>query len=172
MRHTTLPIPTPAPLAAAMPVHIRWFIRRDMPAVLEIESESFPYPWDEESFLRVMRQRNCVGLVAEYHDTIVGFVIYELFDARMGLLNLAVATRHRRQGVGAQLIAWLRRKLSPERRVRITLEVGERNLAAQLFFRSQGFRAVSILRDFYEDTDDDAYVMQYQLPKAQECRGR
>ena len=29
-------------------------------------------------------------------------------------------------------------------------------------FRDLGFRAVSLLRDFYEDTTEDAYVMQYR----------
>jgi ribosomal-protein-alanine N-acetyltransferase len=51
-------------------------------------------------------------------------------------------------------------KLSAQRRTRIVLEVRETNLDAQIFFRSQGFRAVNVLRDFYEDTTEDAYLMQ------------
>ena len=53
-------------------------------------------------------------------------------------------------------------KLSNQRRTRIVLEVRETNLAAQVFFRSMGFRAVSVLRDFYDDTTEDAYLMQYR----------
>jgi ribosomal-protein-alanine N-acetyltransferase len=53
-------------------------------------------------------------------------------------------------------------KLSPQRRSRIMLEVRETNLAAQLFFRDLGFRAISLLRDFYEDTTEDAYLMQFR----------
>ena len=30
------------------------------------------------------------------------------------------------------------------------------------FFRQLGFRAVNVLRDFYDDTTEDAYVMQYR----------
>ena len=41
------------------------------------------------------------------------------------------------------------------------LEVRETNLAAQLFFRDMDFRAVSVLHDFYEDTVEDAYLMEY-----------
>ena len=29
-------------------------------------------------------------------------------------------------------------------------------------FRGLGFRAVSVLRDFYDDTTEDAYLMQYR----------
>jgi [ribosomal protein S18]-alanine N-acetyltransferase len=42
------------------------------------------------------------------------------------------------------------------------LEVRETNLAAQLFFRENDFRAVSVLRSFYADTPEDAYLMQYR----------
>ena len=52
-------------------------------------------------------------------------------------------------------------KLTPDRRGRIVLEVRETNLPAQLFFRSLGFRATSVLKDFYEDSTEDAYLMQY-----------
>jgi [ribosomal protein S18]-alanine N-acetyltransferase len=52
-------------------------------------------------------------------------------------------------------------KLSVERRDRILLEVRERNLPAQVFFRSLGYRAISVLKDFYEDSTEDAYLMQF-----------
>jgi ribosomal-protein-alanine N-acetyltransferase len=78
------------------------------------------------------------------------------------VLNFAVAAEYRRRGVGSRMTAKLIGKLSAQRRTRILLEVRETNLAAQLFFRKQGFRAVSVLRDFYDDTTEDAYVMQYR----------
>ena len=60
-------------LKAQVRVHIRWMIRRDMPEVLAIEHASFEFPWCEEEFLRVLRQRNCIGMVAEYGERVVGF---------------------------------------------------------------------------------------------------
>lgn len=143
-------------------VHIRWMIRRDMPEVLGIENACFEFPWSEDDFIRCLRQRNCIGMVADLDDEVVGFMIYELHKTRLHLLNFAVSARHRRQKVGTRMIAKLAAKLSPQRRTRIVLEVRETNLAAQLFFRGQGFRAVSLLRDFYEDTTEDAYLMQYR----------
>ncbi|HUT13960.1 MAG TPA: ribosomal protein S18-alanine N-acetyltransferase [Thermoguttaceae bacterium] len=141
-------------------VHIRWMIRRDMPEVLDIEEESFEFPWLEEDFIRCLRQRNCIGMVAEHEDRVVGFMIYELHKNRIHVLNFAVAADYRRRGVGSQMVAKLIAKLSAQRRTRIMLEVRETNLAAQLFFRENGFRAVTVLRAFYEDTPEDAYVMQ------------
>jgi ribosomal-protein-alanine N-acetyltransferase len=143
-------------------VHIRWMIRRDMAEVLEIESEGFEFPWCEDDFIRCLRQRNCIGMVAEQGEFVVGFMIYELHKTRLHLLNFAVARPFRRQGVGTQMLGKLTAKLSSQRRTRIMLEVRETNLPAQLFFRKLGFRAVSVLRDFYDDTTEDAYLMQYR----------
>lgn len=55
-------------------------------------------------------------------------------------------------------------KLHQQRRTSIELEVRETNLAAQRFFAACHFRAVSVLPDHYEDTDEDAYRMVYSLP--------
>lgn len=144
-------------------VHIRWMIRRDMPEVLQAEQESFEYAWTEEDFLRCLRQRNCIGMVAEQGEKVVGFMIYELHKSKLHILNFAVQPAYRRQGVGCQMVAKLIGKLSSHRRTRITLEVRETNLAAQLFFRSQGFRAIRVLRGYYEDSGEDAFLMQYRL---------
>jgi [ribosomal protein S18]-alanine N-acetyltransferase len=144
-------------------VHIRWMIRRDMPEVLQTEQESFEFAWTEEDFLRCLRQRNCIGMVAEQGEKVVGFMIYELHKAKLHILNFAVHPGCRRSGIGVQMVSKLISKLSSHRRTRITLAVRETNLAAQLFFRSQTFKAVRVLRNFYEDSGEDAFLMQYRL---------
>lgn len=143
--------------------HVRWMIQRDLPEVLAIENLSFPFPWSEEDFLRCLRQRNCIGKVAEAGERVVGFLIYELLPKRLQVLNIAVHPDWRRRGVGKALITDRQDRLTITRRTRITLEVRETNLEAQLFFRAVGFRAMAILRDFYEDTTEDAYRMQWRL---------
>ena len=147
-------------------VHIRWMIRRDMPEVLAIEHASFDFPWGEEEFLRVLRQRNCIGMVAEHGERVVGFMIYELHKSKLQVLNFAVAPEYRRLGVGHQMVAKLVGKLSSHRRTRIALYVRETNLQAQLFYRVQGFRAMEVSREHYPDTGEDAYFLQYLLDES------
>ncbi len=144
-------------------VHIRWMIRRDMPEVLNAEQQSFEFAWTEDDFLRCLRQRNCIGMVAEYNDRIIGFMIYELHKNRLHVLNFAVAPAFRRTGIGGQMVSKLIGKLSSHRRSKITLAVRERNLQAQLFFRSQDFKAVRVLRNYYEDSGEDAFLMEYRV---------
>lgn len=142
-------------------VHVRWMIRRDMSEMLEIERESFEYPWPEDEFIRCLRQRECVGMIAEHAEQVVGFLIYQIFNTRLHVLSVAVAKDYRHRGVGSQMIEKLKDKLSAQRRPSITLEVRETNVAAQVFFAKCGFVATKILRDWYEESTEDAYLMQY-----------
>ena len=148
-------------------VHIRWMIRRDMPEVLAIEHSSFDTPWCEEEFLRVLRQRNCIGMVAEYGERVVGFMIYELHKNKLHVLDFATHPEFRFQGVARQMIAKLVGKLSAHRRTRIILHVRETNLGGQLFYKTQGFRATDVVREFYADTAEDGYLMQYVIDEEQ-----
>ncbi|MBI3465905.1 MAG: ribosomal protein S18-alanine N-acetyltransferase [Planctomycetes bacterium] len=141
-------------------------IRRDLPEVLAIEQASYDYPWNEEEFLRCLRQRNCIGMVAEVDGHVLGFMIYELHKSKLHVLNLAVHPDQRREGIGSQMVAKLISKLHQQRRARVVLEVRETNLAAQLFLQSHGFRAISVLRNHYDDSSEDAYVMQYRCETA------
>ncbi|MBX9585474.1 MAG: GNAT family N-acetyltransferase [Gemmataceae bacterium] len=159
-------------------LHIRWMIRRDLPDVLLAERASFEFPWTEDDFLRCLRQRNCIGMVAETDDPpgfppaahpwahggsrAVGFMIYELHKTRLHILNFAVHPYARGAGIGGQMVGKLVHKLTTHRRLKITLAVRERNLAAQTFFRRHDFRATRVLRNYYEDSGEDAFQMEYR----------
>ncbi len=149
------------PVTDASRTQIRWLIRRDMDEVLAIERYSFQFPWTEEEFLCCLRQRNCIGTVAELDHKIVGSMIYELHKSILRILNFAVAPEARRHGIGRQMVQRLIDKLSQQRRREIVLEVRETNVPAQLFFSNNGFRAITVLRNHYDDTCEDAYYMRY-----------
>jgi len=149
-------------------VYIRWMIRRDMMEVLEIENQSFEFPWLGDDFLKCMKQGNCASMVAEHNEMVAGYMVYELCKNSLYILNFAVNPDFRRMSVGAQMAEKLIGKLSPQRRNRILLKIRETNLVAQLFFRELGFRAISVLHDSFEDTTEDAYLMQYIFKKEEE----
>ena len=144
-------------------VHIRWRVPRDMPAILAIESASFAYPLGEDALLAHLRERNCIPMVAEHGERVVGFMVYNLHKTRIEIIDFAVHPAFRRQGIGRQMVAKLINKLSSHQRTLLTLAVRETNLPGQLFFRSQGFRATSVVREGYGNTGESAYVMEYVL---------
>lgn len=153
----------------ALPVEIRWLIRRDMPEVLAIEKECFPDPWGEEHFETLLRQRNTIGIVAESDGKIVGFQIYELQPGLFHVVTMAVATLLRRRGIGTQMMSRLINKLSDQphaRRQVITAFVPESNLSAQLFLRNAGFRA----NEIYRGEPEDSYLFRYAARAIDDAR--
>lgn len=141
-------------------INVRWMIRRDLPEVLDIEQASFPHPWDEETFVECLRQRNCIGMVAEHKDRVVGYMVYEMHKNRLHVLNLAVSTESRRQGVGTAMVAKLISKLR-ETRQSIFAEVSEWNDAGIYFLRDCGFWCTAISHGHY-DNGEDAYVFRFR----------
>lgn len=136
--------------------HLRWMARLDLPEVLAIDAAGHPDPWSEGRICGAMRQ-HCIGMVAELRGRVVAFMVYELHKYRLHLLRLAVHPDCRRRGVGSQMVARLIGKLESHRRPRLTAEVRESNLAAQLFLRSQGLTCIGTVRGHYEDTGEDCY---------------
>ena len=162
---TSRPAPDSYPVDDPTRPSIRWMIRMDLPEVLQIDHESFSPSWTEQDFCYLLAKPRCIGMVIELprpNVSLVGFMLYELYENRIVLVNFAVSPSHRRIGIGTQLMDHLKHKLSSHRRTRIVLEVRETNLNAQLFFRSQKFRATKLIRRSYDDTGEDAIYMSYR----------
>jgi ribosomal-protein-alanine N-acetyltransferase len=79
-------------------------------------------------------------------------------------LNFAVRPDRRRQGVGTQMVDKLVGKLSSHRRTALEVMTSDRNLAAHLFWRAQGFRCEGIDPTYYERDGDAGYCFAYRLP--------
>jgi ribosomal-protein-alanine N-acetyltransferase len=148
-------------------VHVRWLVSRDVPEVLGIEAGSFAPPWSKEDLVAHLCRRVTIGMVAEVGDRVVGFMVYELLPASVELLRVAVHPAWRRRGAGAALLAKLTPKLSPGRRRRAGLDVGEANLGAHLWLKAQGWRAARVDRG--RGGEPDTYRFVFRCPAESEC---
>lgn len=150
-------------------INLTWLIRKYIPKVVAIEEDGFLDPWTLDDFIKNLQKRNCIGMVAENYnnsDQILGYMVYKLYAKRIDLVNLAVSPDYWRRKVGTQMIDKLICKLSKERRNRIKLNISEKNLRGQLFFRSCGFKMRDILHNHFENFLDgsfeDGYTMEYR----------
>ncbi|MBP3557473.1 MAG: GNAT family N-acetyltransferase [Thermoguttaceae bacterium] len=146
-------------------LRLRWLCRRDFGALLALERAAFEFPWTRDEFEYCLRTRNFGGLVVERNGEPLGYLCFEARKRSFRLLSCAVAESERRQGLGTLLARALIDRLD-ERRSKIVCVVRERNLAAQLFLRRLGFRAVWVARDYYFKTNEDAYRMTYRADVA------
>jgi ribosomal-protein-alanine N-acetyltransferase len=144
----------------------RWMLTRDLDAVAAIELKSNEYYISREDLIKLLRRRSVVAMVAVEggeDGQVVGFMIYELMNRRIHLIDIAVHYKYRNQGIGSELIDRLKGKLSHKRRTKITVESRETNLGVQLFLKKNDFVGTEVLRDYFTDTNEDAFVMQYTL---------
>ena len=144
-------------------VQVRWMVRRDFAQVLAIEQACFEFPWTEDEFRQCLQQPNCLGMVAEYEDRIVGFVVYETPKNRIFITNIATDPEFQRHSIARQMIQKLVTKMIYQHRYRLAIEIRETNLPALLCFRALGFRTAIIRKNYYENQSEDAYVLQYRL---------
>ena len=128
----------------------------DLAALDEIEKASFADHWAAKGFL----EYSC--LVAEIKEEIAGFLVSrEIFAGsrhappEREILNLAVATRFRRQGIADLLLG---HELS--HRAIFYLEVRESNAAARALYGKFGFREISRRTGYYRHPPETAIVMK------------
>lgn len=141
---------------------IRWMIRRDWPNVTAIV-EKTGGDTQEDICQKYSQRRTIVGMVAEHKDRMHGFFFYQLYPRYIEVLQLRVLPQQQRRGVGKACIAKLVTKLHAHKRNGILVHVHERNLGAQLFLRSCAFKATKVKHNYYEDSNDAAYVFEYNV---------
>lgn len=139
---------------------------RHFDQVLQIEEESFEYPWERCDFTCHARQRNCLGRVAKHEEEVVGFMVYELHKTHFLILNFAVRSDFLRQGVGTQLMENMIEDRVNQRRNHITIKIHEDNKTGRDFLTANSYYATSLLRNYWEGFYDphydsgDAYLMR------------
>jgi ribosomal-protein-alanine N-acetyltransferase len=89
---------------------------------------------------------------------VTGFLVWRpLSGGEYELLNLVVEPACRRQGVGRELLDGLLRGKGNT----VFLEVRESNLAARNFYKSLGFKEVSVRKKYYDFPVESAIVMKF-----------
>jgi ribosomal-protein-alanine N-acetyltransferase len=137
-------------------IRMMWLMVKDTEFVLEIDRRSYPEPWTEERFVRVMKRRDSIGMIAkDDHELICGFMIYKLMRSAILVRRFAVHPDYRELSVGTQMLKRLMEKLSSNRRTRLNCSVDEYHVQSQLWLRKRGFRAIGI--------DQGLIQMQHRL---------
>ena len=96
--------------------------------------------------------------VATSGSAVIGFLVTRpLAAGESEILNLAVATEHRRQGVARALI----QSCLSDFRGDVFLEVRESNLAAKEFYKSLGFEEFIVRPQYYSQPSESGIVMKF-----------
>ena len=141
-------------------LRIDYMQESDLPAVMEIERQSFTSPWSETSFRQGLKQSKppVHFLVARHHQNPVAYINFWVVQDEAHIANFAVSPNYRNRGVGKYLFA---KSLACIRKLAgrdVLLEVRVSNISAQNLYRQFGFKIASIRKNYYADNREDAYI--------------
>ena len=96
--------------------------------------------------------------VAKINDIVVGYIAAELLVDHFDILAIAVLKEHRQQNIATLLINTLI-KICQEKNIQdIFLEVRCNNIPAIKFYEKIGFEKISVRKNYYTDTNEDASI--------------
>lgn len=147
-------------------ITIRWMQTKDLDSVTSIELKNNEFYITKEELISLLRKRSIVAIAAIYNEKeidekVVGFIVYEVMNRRIQILDMSVHYQYQLKGIGTALIQALKDKLSFKKRTKLSVEVRETNLGLQLFLQKNGFLAVEVLKDYFPDTHEDAFIMTF-----------
>jgi ribosomal-protein-alanine N-acetyltransferase len=134
----------------------------DIPAVMEIDRDSFPNPWPENTYryeLRENRASHLLVIQSREPSGIVGVGGYWLVVDEAHISTFAVRPEWRNRGVGSVLLNGILRQAAGLGAASAMLEVRAGNLVAQSLYRKFGFTNVGIRKEYYKDNGEDALLM-------------
>jgi ribosomal-protein-alanine N-acetyltransferase len=138
---------------------VRQLVYSDLPRVLAIERRAFPTPWSLAMFVLELSKPSGLCLAAVDDDTakLVGYLILARYDTVWHLMNIAVDSLRRREGIARALLDQMFERAGRDEPY--TLEVRISNAPAIALYRSYGFRSAGTRARYYRDTGEDAVIM-------------
>jgi len=136
----------------------------DLKKVLEIEKESFPVPWTYDLFFsELTRNRYARYFVMEKNNEVIGYLGLWHKGTSFHITNIAIAEKFRRKGYGKKFLKFAERIAATHKIKKISLEVRRSNYIAQDIYRKYGYKAIKLLRNYYQEEKEDALVMEKKL---------
>lgn len=137
----------------------------DCESVAKIAELCLSERWSLESIRSVLQYKNNIYYVAHSIEKsmIVGFAGIMIIADEAELLNIAVLSEFRRQGIGRFLLDQMLSEAARAGAYRLLLEVREGNHAAQQLYQQKHFSQIGTRREYYHNPVEDAIIMEHRF---------
>ena len=122
--------------------------------IVSIESSSSSYPWSKTQLKESIRNPNNLCYSASYEGDIIGYLIVMLASETADILNIGINPNNQRKGYGSLLMSYLYKELKNRLIEEVFLEVRESNQSAISFYLNQGFKEISIRKNYYKSNSN------------------
>lgn len=134
-----------------------------LPDILDIENEAFTCPWSEKSFEEAFASPNITVFAAVDEtdgNTLAGFACLMWYGDEGEILNIAVRTSARKNGIGQRLMDAMLTEGAADGVHDFYLEVRESNAAARHLYDKNGFEILGIRKRYYSKPVENAVIMR------------
>jgi ribosomal-protein-alanine N-acetyltransferase len=135
----------------------------DIEAIVAIEAESFPDPWNADVFSETMVYFGETFFVATAAARVIGFIAGGLEDTGEAIYghicNLAVTRPYRKRGVGTMLVRREEQQFAIQMATGVQLEVRVSNRSAREFYRRLGYEEAFQVAGYYANGEDATVMM-------------
>ncbi len=105
--------------------------------------------------------------VVEKNGEVAGFIILSVVGIEAEILQIAVDTKHRKNGLGTFLMQKIFAWCSENGVRKMYLEVRKSNASAAELYKKTGFEVVGNRKNYYDDPIEDALIMTRRI-----CSGK
>ncbi len=138
----------------------------DLPEVLEIENDIYPYPWTRGNFLDSLYSGYEAWTLREPSGVLVGYFLLMLAVDETHLLNISVRRDLHGRGIGRMQLDKVASLAREHGMHSVLLEVRPSNQRALAVYQRYGFVQIGQRKGYYpaqNNTREDAIVMRFQL---------
>ncbi len=135
----------------------------DLPEVLAIERQNYPFPWEQDIFTDCFKAGYSCW-VCEEEDKVLGYCLMSIAVGEAHVLNISVDPAEQKQGIGRKMLEHLL-SVAKGRAETVFLEVRPSNPRALTLYQNMGFNEIGIRKDYYpaENGREDAIMLAMQL---------
>ncbi len=128
--------------------------------VADLEKNCFSDPWSEKSIASELENPLSLWLVATEGEHVVGYVGSQSVPPEADVMNVAVSSQYRRQGVARRLLEALMSMLQKQGITSLSLEVRASNAPAVFLYEKLGFIQVGCRKNYYSNPKEDAWILR------------
>ncbi len=138
--------------------------------MLSIEEQNSDYPWSQLQFTTSIENNDNLCYSRSLNGKTIGYLIAMLAVDSADILNIGIDPDFKRQGHGKALLKHLIEELRKKHIDEILLEVRVGNKSAIQFYKKQGFKEISVRKNYYmknsknQSQREDGIIMSIKIP--------
>jgi len=140
----------------------------DINPIIEIERQSFSWPWKRVSFLGELNNGQACSYMVKLNDSthadkVIAYIFFRQVKEELHILKIAVTPAWRSRGIASRLLKKCFTTGLKRGATSAFLEVRPSNASAMALYNKKGFRIIGRRPKYYTDTREDALVLMKNL---------